>query len=161
MAGFTETDATDAMNRLSVQPMRLSDLAGVMQIEVAAYPQPWTEGTFRDCLKAGYSCDLYALSAELVGYSVVSMAAGEAHLLNLCINPLCQGDGLGREALEHVLKRVKSKQVETLYLEVRVSNGAARKLYDSAGFNEIGQRFNYYPSSHGREDALVFAKTLM
>lgn len=149
------------MNQLSAHPMNLSDLTEVMQIELAAYPQPWTEGTFRDCLKAGYHCDLYKLNAELVGYSVISMAAGEAHLLNLCIDPQRQGDGLGREALEHVLNLVGSKHAETLYLEVRVSNRAARQLYDSAGFNEIGQRFNYYPSSHGREDALVFAKTLM
>ncbi len=149
------------MKRLTSRSMREQDLVSVMQIEVAAYPQPWNEGIFRDCFKAGYQCTLYELEDELVGYSVISMAAGEAHLLNLCMHPAYQGAGLGRAALEQVLMMAKTKHTETLYLEVRVSNLAARRLYESAGFNEIGQRFNYYPATHGREDALIFAKVLV
>jgi len=141
--------------------MQEQDLASVMQIENAAYPQPWSEGIFRDCFKAKCQCTLYELDGELVGYSVMSMAAGEAHLLNLCIRPECQGGGLGRAALEQVLIVAGSKHTGTLFLEVRISNLAARRLYESAGFNEIGQRFNYYPATKGREDALVFAKVLV
>ena len=137
------------------------DLASVMRIEVAAYPQPWSEGIFRDCLNANHQCTLYELEGDLVGYSVMSMAAGEAHLLNLCIHPAYQGRGLGAIALEQVLTMAGAKHTGTLFLEVRVSNLAARKLYESAGFNEIGQRFNYYPAARGREDALVFAKVLV
>lgn len=141
--------------------MQEQDLASVMQIETTAYPQPWSEGIFRDCFKADCQCTLYELEGELIGYSVMSMAAGEAHLLNLCIRPECQGEGLGRAALEQVLIAAGSKYTGTVFLEVRISNLAARRLYESAGFNEIGQRFNYYPAAKGREDALVFAKVLV
>ena len=149
------------MKDLTSRPMQQQDLVSVMQIEVAAYPQPWTEGIFSDCLKAGHHCMLYELGDELVGYSVMSMAAGEAHLLNLCIHPAHQGNALGREALAQLLMVARSKHVGTVFLEVRISNLAARRLYESARFNEIGQRFNYYPAIHGREDALVFAKALV
>lgn len=141
--------------------MREQDLASVMQIEIAAYPQPWSAGIFQDCLRAGYLCALYELEEELIGYSVMSMAADEANLLNLCIHPAHQGKGLGREALELALMVARIKHAGAVYLEVRVSNQAARRLYESVGFNEIGQRFGYYPAPQGREDALVFARTLV
>lgn len=149
------------MQRLTSRYMQEQDLAAVMQIEAAAYPEPWSEGIFRDCFKANYQCTLYELAGEVIGYSVMSMAAGEAHLLNLCIHPAYQGKGLGRAALEQVLIVAGSKHTGTVFLEVRVSNRLARRLYESAGFNEIGQRFNYYPAGEGREDALVFAKALV
>lgn len=146
---------------LASRSMQEQDLAAVIQIETAAYPQPWSEAIFRDCLKADCHCTLYEREGELVGYSVMSMAAGEAHVLNLCIRPECQGEGLGRAVLEQVLMVAGSRHTGTVFLEVRVSNLAARRLYESAGFNEIGQRFDYYPAAKGREDALVFAKALV
>lgn len=149
------------MKHLAIRSMQEQDLASVMQIEVAAYPQPWSEGIFRDCFDANCQCTLYELEGVLIGYSVMSMAAGEAHLLNLCIHPAYQGRGLGAAALEQVLMVAGANHTGTLFLEVRVSNLAARRLYESAGFNEIGQRFNYYPAARGREDALVFAKVLV
>jgi ribosomal-protein-alanine N-acetyltransferase len=149
------------MKHLASRSMLEQDLASVMQIEVSAYPQPWTEGIFRDCFKADCQCTLYELEGELIGYSVMSMAAGEAHVLNLCIHPEYQGKGLGRAVLEQVLMVAGGGHTGTVFLEVRISNAAARRLYESAGFNEIGQRFNYYPAARGREDALVFAKVLV
>ena len=149
------------MKHLTSRCMGEHDLAAVMRIETVAYPQPWSEEIFRDCLNADYQCTLYELEGELIGYSIMSLAAGEAHLLNLCMHPAHQGNGYGRAALEQVLKVAEGRQTTTVFLEVRVSNTAARRLYESAGFNEIGQRFNYYPADMDREDALVFAKTLV
>ena len=149
------------MKQLASRSMQEQDLGTVMRIEVAAYPQPWGEGIFTDCFKANHQCTLYELEGVLIGYSVMSMAAGEAHLLNLCIHPTYQGRGLGAAALEQVLTVAAASNITTVFLEVRVSNLAARRLYESAGFNEIGQRFNYYPAAGGREDALVFAKVLV
>jgi len=83
------------MIRLSSRAMREQDLASVMQIEVAAYPLPWSAGIFQDCVKAGYLCTLYEFEEELVGYSVMSMGADEANLLNLCIHPAHQGKAWG------------------------------------------------------------------
>ena len=141
--------------------MVLEDLPYVLEIERAAYPEPWSKGIFEDCLRVGYRCRLYSQGEAIVGYSVVSVGAGEAHLLNLCVRPDRQGEGWGRWILREVVGDLGEKTVETAFLEVRVSNLAARALYLSEGFNEIGQRFNYYPRGEEREVALVFAKSLL
>ena len=148
-------------SEINNRAMEAGDLEQVLRIERAAYPEPWSQGVFADCLRAGYQCELYLRKGHLVGYSVVSVGAGEAHLLNLCLHPDHQGRGWGREVLRQILNRLCLERIETVFLEVRVSNQAARHLYLSEGFNEIGQRFNYYPNGEGREDALVFAKSLL
>ena len=72
-----------------------------------------------------------------------------------------QGQGLGRRLLQHLIAEAGRKEADTMFLEVRASNRAASSLYDSAGFNEVGQRRGYYPAEGGaREDALVLALSL-
>ena len=144
-----------------LRPMRSDDVATVMAVELSAYTYPWTEGIFRDCLRVGYQCWVAQLGPELVGYSVMSVAVGEAHILNICIAPQRQGQGLGRRLLRRMLRMAGELQADTAYLEVRESNRAAQALYESLGFNQIGQRRGYYPADGGREDALVYAKTLL
>lgn len=133
------------------------DLDQVMQIESRAYSHPWTHGIFTDCLQVGYECWMYFQDEALVGYSVFSVAVGEAHLLNLCVAPDFQGLGIGRQVLADLIRRCKTQGAETLFLEVRASNQAAINLYLSQGFQQIGQRPGYYPALDKREDALVFA----
>ncbi len=141
-------------------PMREKDLETVMCIEKAAYPHPWTYGIFRDCLKAGYACWLLEQHHKIVGYGVMSMAVGEAHILNLCVHPKYQGRGLGRELMEYLLHLARRHHTETMFLEVRPSNVAACSLYEHLGFNEVGLRRKYYPGEKGREDALILALAL-
>lgn len=146
---------------LRTRPMQSGDLDAVIAMEQAAYPRPWTRGIFADCLEVGYQCRVHELEGELVGYSVHSVAAGEAHLLNLCVDPKFQGQGLGRAILRQVLSETKEQGADTLFLEVRASNSRAQALYESEGFNEVGRRFNYYPADGGREDALIYARPLL
>jgi ribosomal-protein-alanine N-acetyltransferase len=141
--------------------MAEGDLAAVLDVERAAYPIPWTEGNFRDCLRAGYCCWVLEMESRIVGHGVLSVAVGEAHLLNLCIHPQWQGRGLGRRLLERMLRLAREHGADTAFLEVRASNQVAQRLYESAGFNEIGQRRGYYPDRSGREDAIVYAKALL
>jgi [ribosomal protein S18]-alanine N-acetyltransferase len=140
--------------------MRREDLDEIMGVEVRAYPFPWTEGIFRDCMRVGYSCWVMNNAERLVGYAVMSMAAGECHILNLCVRPECQGRGYGRLLLRALLDHAQRNRVETAFLEVRPSNTPAVHLYLSEGFNEVGLRQRYYPADNGREDALVLAKSL-
>lgn len=147
---------TDLRKRL----MTLADLPRVLRIEERAYPFPWSPGVFKDCLQVGYQCRVCEQEGRILGYSVHSVAAGEAHLLNLCVDPGVQRQGVGRWLLRQVMEEAHRAGAETLFLEVRLSNRAARKLYESEGFNEVGRRFDYYPANKGREDALVFARTL-
>lgn len=136
-----------------------SDLEAVWDIEQRAYVYPWSRGIFIDCLRVPYQCDVLEQDGRVVGYTIVSMAADEAHLLNLCLDPEAQGQGLGRCMLEHVLEAAEEKKARVVYLEVRPSNKRAIELYLRYGFRRIGVRPRYYRSGDGREDALVLART--
>jgi len=147
--------------RLELRAMHVDDLDDVTAIETAAYEFPWTHGIFRDCLRAGYECWILQRSEEIVGYSVLSIAAGEAHLLNACIVPAHHGRGYGRHLVRRMIEIARWHRVQRLFLEVRPSNAAAVVLYQSMGFNEIATRPNYYPARQGREDAIVMAMELL
>ena len=144
-----------------LRAMRETDLEAVMDIEVRAYPYPWTHGIFRDCLRAGYGCWVLELHDKLLGYGILSVAAGEAHVLNVCIAPHAQGRGHGRRLMKRLLDLARWHRAERVYLEVRPSNPKAIALYHDLGFNEIGRRPQYYPADKGREDALVMAIELL
>tara|TARA_R110000787_G_scaffold42983_14_gene105371 strand:+ start:182 stop:607 length:426 start_codon:yes stop_codon:yes gene_type:complete len=136
-------------------------LAEVMDIERRAYDFPWTEGNFRDCIKSGYSGWLVSSHEDhVIAYAVMSMAVGEAHVLNLAVDPRYRRDGLGRFLLEHLLQTARAAHTTIVLLEVRRSNKAAIGLYRSYGFQRIGVRPNYYPGHEQREDAFVLALDL-
>ncbi len=143
-----------------MRPMQESDMDEVMAVELLAYEFPWTLGNMRDCLKSKYCCCVYVQSSGIIGYAIMSVAVGEANILNLCIHPDMQGQGLGRRLMEHMLMLAHQQQVDTVFLELRASNRAASTLYDAMGFNEMGVRQNYYPAKKGREDAILMAKIL-
>lgn len=143
-----------------VRLMNHDDLSVIMGIETRAYDFPWSEGIFRDCMRVGYSCWVYELDCVILGYGVVSLGVGECHVLNLCVAPDAQNQGIGRKLLQHLLDTALCYNIDTVLLEVRPSNPAAISLYTSEGFNEVGRRKDYYPARHGREDALILAKAL-
>ena len=146
--------------KFGLRPMTEYDLTAVVEIESTAYEFPWSEGIFRDCLRVGYGCWVYVEENEVKAYGVISTAVGECHILNLCVKRDLQGRGLGRRMLRRLLRIAAQLEADTAILEVRPSNTRAIRLYLSEGFNEIGRRKAYYPAPKGREDALVFAKTL-
>ena len=155
MSAIASDRADTAKDRL--RPMREEDLDTVMEIERRAYPFPWTHGIFRDCLRAGYPAWILHEGERVLGYGVLSIAADEAHVLNLCIEPREQGHGRGRRLLRALLKLAQGHGAQRVFLEVRPSNPRAIALYHDEGFNEIGRRPRYYPAKHGREDAIVMA----
>ncbi|HEB82345.1 MAG TPA: ribosomal-protein-alanine N-acetyltransferase [Gammaproteobacteria bacterium] len=140
--------------------MDYTDLAQVIKVEELAYPHPWTIGIFRDCLRIGYNAWVMTLDEAIIGYGVVMLSPGEAHILNICIHPDYQQKGLGRYLLHHLIDKCRQTDVDMLLLEVRRSNTAAQRLYQSEGFHELGVRKAYYPADEGREDALILAKYL-
>jgi [ribosomal protein S18]-alanine N-acetyltransferase len=144
-----------------LRTMREDDLDQVAAIEQGAYEFPWSPGIFRDCLRAGYGCWVLEEAGRVIGYALLSVAAGEAHILNLCIAPAHQRRGLGRRMLLRLLDLARWHRAERVFLEVRPSNEGAIALYLHEGFNEIGTRPRYYPARHGREDAVVMAMELL
>ena len=149
------------MTEISFRPMTEDDVDAVLNIEFSAFSHPWTKGIFLDCVRSGYECWLMFRGAQQVGHGVLSAAGDESHLLNLTVKPENQGHGLGLQLLEHLMSRAKNRGAETTFLEVRVSNRTAVRLYERFGYNEIGRRKNYYPAAGGREDALVMAYLLL
>lgn len=145
----------------SLRPMRDTDLDAVMAIEQRAYPFPWTRGIFRDCLRADYPAWVLERDRVLIGYGVLSIAADEAHVLNVCAAPEVQGQGHGRRMLRALLQIARGRGARRVFLEVRPSNRTAIRLYHAEGFNEIGRRPRYYPAVDGREDAIVMAMELL
>jgi ribosomal-protein-alanine N-acetyltransferase len=156
--GAQEVPMSPETQGYEIRPMQLGDLSDVLVNERRGYTHPWTEGIFRDCIVSGYECFLFIYLRRVIGHGILSVAAGESHILNVCIHPECQGLGFGKVLVEHLLSRAKDKNAERVFLEVRPSNLAAYKLYEKLGFNEIGVRPNYYPAHVGREDALVLGK---
>jgi ribosomal-protein-alanine N-acetyltransferase len=144
----------------SLRPMREKDLDAVLDIELRAYPFPWTRGIFQDCLRANYPAWVLHREGTIVGYGMLSLAADEAHVLNVCAAPEEQGHGHGRRLLRTLLQQARTRGAQRVFLEVRPSNTGAIALYHAEGFNEIGRRPRYYPAKAGREDAIVMAKEL-
>ena len=145
---------------VSTRPMLLGDVEMVVAIECEIYPFPWSYGNFRDSLNAGYSCWVYEINGFVIGYSVMMVVVGEAHLLNLGVSPDWQGRGLGRRFLHQLINRARDYNANVMLLEVRPSNAAARRLYLSSGFSEIAVRKKYYPADEGREDAVLMELSL-
>ncbi len=143
-----------------IRTMVHDDLVVVSDIERRSYEFPWSHGVFRDCLLAGYSCIVVDRGDLVVGYGILSMAAGEAHILNLCVDSNYQQLGYGERLLDEVLMRARGAEINEIFLEVRPSNESAISLYQKKGFRQIAYRPAYYQARKGREDAAVLSKVL-
>ncbi|MEM7278782.1 MAG: ribosomal protein S18-alanine N-acetyltransferase [Pseudomonadota bacterium] len=143
-----------------IRPMQHRDLPEIAAIERRSYEFPWSQGVFRDCLLAGYQCLVLEQAEQVQGYAILSVAAGEAHILNLCIAAEVRAYGFGAMLLDQLLAHARSAEAERVLLEVRPSNTVAIGLYRKRGFMQIGTRHHYYQAVYGREDAMVFALPL-
>jgi [ribosomal protein S18]-alanine N-acetyltransferase len=149
-----------AVPEILIRPMVESDVSDVVATERASYQFPWSEGIFRDCLRVGYICRVVTVEDRVVGYGVMSVGAGEAHILNLCIREAFRCRGVGRRLLSYLLERAAASGMGEVFLEVRPSNTAAIRLYQSLGFEPVGTRRGYYQAVGGREDAAVLKLSL-
>lgn len=145
----------------TIRDMVHDDLAMVSDIERRSYDFPWSHGVFRDCLLAGYQSIVLIREDRVAGYGILSVAAGEAHILNLCVEPAFRSHGYGERLLDEMLFRARSASVREIFLEVRPSNERALALYRKKGFHQVANRPAYYQANKGREDAAVLAKKLI
>ncbi len=143
-----------------VRTMLHDDLTDVSDIERRSYDFPWSHGVFRDCLLAGYTCIVLERDRQVTGYAILSVAAGEAHVLNLCVDPDYRSLGYGDRLLEEMLLRARNASVREVFLEVRPSNVNALALYHKKGFRQVAKRRAYYQAKQGREDAAVLSLVL-
>jgi ribosomal-protein-alanine N-acetyltransferase len=134
--------------------MRPADVPEVHRIERLSYSVPWSELTFRGLLQRS-DADLLVieLDGQLTGYAVFWQVLDQGELGNVAVDPQWRRHGLARQLIAAVMERAAARGVRELFLEVRPSNVGARLLYESFGFERVGQRKNYYQEPV--EDAVV------
>ena len=142
------------------EPMTEARLEEVVAIERRAYGHPWTRGNFADSLRSGYQAQLLVAGGVIVGYFVAMQGVDEVHLLNITVDPPFQGQGWGRVMLDALALWARGQHAQWLWLEVRTSNRRAQQVYQRYGYRRVGERRNYYPAEHGREDAIVMSYKL-
>ena len=108
-------------------------------------------------LRSGYQAQLLCGGDAVLGYFVAMRGVDEVHLLNITVDPHYQGQGWGRVMLDALALWSRGQGAEWLWLEVRTSNLRAQQVYERYGLRRVGERKNYYPARHGREDAIVMS----
>ncbi|MBR1622915.1 MAG: ribosomal protein S18-alanine N-acetyltransferase [Pseudobutyrivibrio sp.] len=136
-----------------------ADLQQICDIEQEVMPVPWSMKSFQDAYSSQYSMLMVAADDyRIYGFSVLYITAPEAELPDIVVAKEHQGKGIGKELLENTIQEARDKGVDTIFLEVRVSNKAARGLYASFGFEEIGTRKYFY--SNPVEDAICMSASI-
>jgi ribosomal-protein-alanine N-acetyltransferase len=143
------------------QPMTEERLDEVVRLERLVYSHPWTRGNFSDSLCSGYQAQMLVADGQLLGYFVAMKGVDEVHLLNITVAPEFQSQGWGRMILDALALWSRVQHAQWLWLEVRVSNARAQRIYEEHGYRRVGERKSYYPAAAGRrEDAVVMSLKL-
>jgi [ribosomal protein S18]-alanine N-acetyltransferase len=131
----------------------------LMPIEEACHSHPWTEKTFTSCIGGRYFGFYLIHNEEIVGFYIAEHVVGEVTLMDICVAPAKQGNGYGKQLLQHFLQETKNMEATKVWLEVRAKNISAQMLYINQGFTEVSRRTGYYPSASGfgYEDAIVMS----
>lgn len=147
---------TAQQTSLRLEPLLAPWLDQVLPIEIQSYDHPWTREHFLDALSCGYQAQMLVSEGHVLGYFVAMQGVGEAHLLNITVAPAHQGQGYARYLLELLTHWARCLQAQRVWLEVRVSNARAIRLYEAFGYQRVNVRKDYYPAfGQQREDALV------
>ena len=143
-----------------LRKLTLDDVPAMYAMEVSANNFPWSLHQFNDSFAIGDFGWGVERANLLVAFALFSHVIDEATLLNIVVHPRWQRRGLARELLEHGLQQLNRRAATRCLLEVRVGNLGAIALYSSLGFGVDGRRRDYYPATHGREDALLMSRNL-
>lgn len=143
------------------EPLSHDWLDTVMSVEQRAYAHPWTRGNFTDTLFSGYQAQVLLAGDVVLGYFVAMKGVDEVHLLNITVAPEHQRQGWAQVMLEALAVWARGQGAQWLWLEVRVGNARAIKVYQSHGYRRVGLRKAYYPNGAApREDAVVMSLRL-
>lgn len=144
----------------SISTLTKSDLAIAYNIELASHALPSTKAAFFSNQGECYLNLKLCAYGQIAGFSITQIVLDEASLFDIAIHPQWQRCGFARCLLRALIAKLINRGVCTLWLEARVSNIPAIKLYDNFGFNQVTLRRNYYPSANGFEDAVIMALIL-
>jgi ribosomal-protein-alanine N-acetyltransferase len=143
---------------LQLRPLSPEDAHALSYIELEIFPAPWSEESLKTFLALhNVEGEAAMLDGQIIGYVFVQYAADEVHILNLGVRPNYRRRGLATLLLLRLLERARKQRASACFLEVRVGNPAAQKLYFKQKFAPVTVRKQYYPDG---EDALILAKQL-
>lgn len=149
------------MHEVCFTEITQDDFIAIYDIEKKAYTIPWSEKIMRSMFNGNEYKIKISYYDKIVAYVFIMIALDEATILNITVAPNYQGQGFGKKLLRHIKLELAQRKIMSIFLEVRCSNLKALSLYEAEGFHEIDVRKNYYPTSNGREDAIIMACTLM
>ncbi len=142
-----------------IRRMCAEDASYVAEIERKSFSEPWPEKEFT---KASAADNYIYLVAEhnnkIIGYAGCVFAADEADITNIAVDSYVRRMGIGRRLLLCLVEQAQKAGLANIFLEVRVSNEAARRLYVQTGFEVVGLRKNFY--SKPAEDGILMVKNL-
>ena len=150
-----------SQTEVRLEPLLADLLDAVLQVEIRAYAHPWNRTNFLDALHSGYQAQVLMAGDIVLGYFVAMKGVDEVHLLNITVAPEYQGQGWSRVLLDALALWSRGQSVPWLWLEVRVGNARAVKVYEAHGYRRVGVRKDYYPAGgNQREDAIVMSLRL-
>lgn len=141
-------------DRFPIRPAASADLPALAALERTCFSDPWSAQGFGELLAMPEVVSLVAgRDGEVAGYAMARAVLAEGELLNLAVAPAARRQGIGERLLAAALEALRLRGVGQVFLEVRESNAAARRLYERHGFRTVGCRPRYY--QRPAEDALV------
>ncbi|HXV79170.1 MAG TPA: ribosomal protein S18-alanine N-acetyltransferase [Candidatus Binatia bacterium] len=144
---------------MSFRPMVPADLNEVMAVERTSFRHPWSSNFFLEELQVACARSILAqVNDRIVGYILFWLLPEEIDVHNIAVHPGFRRQGIGQTLLRQVIEQAQRRDSSRVTLEVRVSNVAAQKLYESVGFVRQGLRKGYY--SDDGEDALIMTLQL-
>ncbi|UUM13211.1 ribosomal protein S18-alanine N-acetyltransferase [Clostridiaceae bacterium HFYG-1003] len=146
------------MDTFSIHRMEEQDLEAIHQINALSFSSPWS----REAIQAElHNEQAYYLTAradgQTVGYAGAWLVFDEVQITNIAVHPQMRGRGIAGRLLQALIEDMRERSMAVMFLEVRVSNQAAIRLYESAGFQYAGYRKGFYPD---KEDAHVMSLKL-
>lgn len=146
------------MNTIVLRTAQAGDLDAILAIEKRVFSDPWSPDSFAPEFTDPYSWFCVAeIDGALVGYAIARIVARQGEIANIAVDPVHQRTGLGGKLLDAAIEAADAAECEAVWLEVRISNEPAYKLYESRGFEAIGRRRGYYRTPV--EDALVLRRS--
>jgi len=141
--------------RLRIEPMTLDDIPAVHLIERASFSTPWPDDAYRSEIQTNRLASYLVarIEAEVVAFSGIWLMVDEAHITTFAVHPAWRRRGIGERLLLATLDVALARHAREATLEVRLSNVAARRLYEKYGFRPVGLRPRYYTDNG--EDALI------
>ena len=142
------------MNKLEISKMCLDDIPKICELENLCFSSPWSELALKDELENPYALFLVGkIDGRLAGYIGSICVLDECSITNVAIFPEFRKMGLGNELVSYLCRLATDNKITSIYLEVRKSNIAARRLYEKCGFSICGERKNFYTAP--TEDAFI------